>query len=69
MRGDMPPLPYTFLLSGAYVSIGTTLLKTVVVLYGRTNEAVAREPKAREEIIFACVLQRVRSFLGGSGCK
>lgn len=59
---DRPPLPYTFLLSGAYVSIGATLLQTVVVLYGRTNESVAREPKAREEIFLACVLHCVRSF-------
>ena len=66
MRGDMPPLPYTFLLWGAYVSIGTTLLKTMVVLYGRTNEAVAREPKAIEEIILSCVLHCVRSFFGGA---
>jgi len=62
IRGDTPPLPYTFLLSGAYVSIGKTLLQTMVVLCGRTNEAVAREPKARDEIFLACVLHCVRSF-------
>jgi hypothetical protein len=45
IRGGKPPLSYTFLLSGAYVSIGKTLLQTMVVLCGSTNEAAAREPK------------------------
>jgi len=73
MRGDKPPLHYTFLLSGAYVSIGTTLLQTLVFLYGTTNEVVAREPKARAEIFLACVLHCSKVFffffLGGGGCK
>lgn len=61
MCGDSPPFSYTFLLSGAYISIGKTLLQAMVVLYGRTNEAVPREPKARDEIFLACVLHCVQS--------
>jgi len=63
MHGDLPPLLYKFVLLGAYVSIGKTLRQTMVVLYGRTKETVACEPKARDEIFLACVFTVFEDFI------